>query len=190
MAEFDHLVIAAATLDEGEAWLAELGLPLGAGGVHEQMGTHNRLLSLGPGEYLELIAVNPKGKKPNWPRWFGLDGFEGEPRLVSWVSRMREPSQPGTHTIDLQRGDLRWRFTLPHDGQPLDQGITPALIEWQGTAHPTLNLTDHGFRLKRLALSHPAPLPVLPLRDERIRLHEGPISMRATVSSPQGDVTL
>lgn len=190
MADFDHLVIAAATLAEGEAWLTELGLPVGPGGEHDQMGTHNRLLSLGPGEYLELIAINPHGAKPVYPRWFGLDRFEGEPRLVTWVARATDPAQPGTTTMDLQRGDLRWRFTLPLDGEPLDHGIMPALIEWQSQAHPTAHLTDHGFRLKRLALSHPAPLPVLPVHDERIMLHEGPASMRVTISSPQGDITL
>ena len=44
----DHLVVAAAGLDAGAAWLeAHLGVPLAPGGKHAAMGTHNRLLKLG-----------------------------------------------------------------------------------------------------------------------------------------------
>jgi hypothetical protein len=60
MLSFDHLAIGAETLDEGvEAVEAALGVPLAPGGGHPAMGTHNRLLSLGPGEYLEVIAIDP-----------------------------------------------------------------------------------------------------------------------------------
>lgn len=69
----DHLVVAARTLDEGEAWLTErLGRPLCGGGTHRGFGTHNRLLSLGPDCYLELIARDPL--QPGASRvLFGLD---------------------------------------------------------------------------------------------------------------------
>lgn len=59
-AAVDHLVVAAAGLDAGTAWLeAHLGVPLAPGGRHAAMGTHNRLLRLGPRLYLELIAIDP-----------------------------------------------------------------------------------------------------------------------------------
>ncbi|MEO7742546.1 MAG: VOC family protein [Usitatibacter sp.] len=48
--ELDHLVIAAATLEEGVRYVeAQLGVTMGPGGKHATMGTHNRLLSLGRG---------------------------------------------------------------------------------------------------------------------------------------------
>jgi len=57
----DHLILAARDLDSGAAWLEDrLGVALAAGGRHERMGTHNRLLSLGQGFYLELIAIDPQ----------------------------------------------------------------------------------------------------------------------------------
>jgi hypothetical protein len=57
---FDHLVVAARELAVGVAWVeSRLGVPMGAGGRHDVMGTHNRLLSLGPGRFLEVIAIDP-----------------------------------------------------------------------------------------------------------------------------------
>lgn len=64
-AAVDHLVVAAAGLDAGAAWLeAHLGAPLAPGGRHAAMGTHNRLLRLGPRLYLELIAIDPDAARP------------------------------------------------------------------------------------------------------------------------------
>ena len=49
MAELDHFALSASTLEEGVAAVeAALGVPLAGGGRHEKMGTHNRLLGLGP----------------------------------------------------------------------------------------------------------------------------------------------
>ncbi|MBI2751695.1 MAG: VOC family protein [Burkholderiales bacterium] len=60
----DHLVIMAASLEQGVAWCeATLGVTPGPGGEHPLMGTHNRLLKIAtpgfPQAYLEIIAVNP-----------------------------------------------------------------------------------------------------------------------------------
>jgi hypothetical protein len=47
MRAVDHLVIAAASLEEGVAWCeATLGVTPGPGGEHPLMGTHNRLLRI------------------------------------------------------------------------------------------------------------------------------------------------
>ena len=74
MLELDHLVIAATDLDAGEPWLAErLGVPLVAGGQHVGWGTHNRLLGIGGGAYLELIAADPTQPAASVPRPFMLD---------------------------------------------------------------------------------------------------------------------
>src|ERR1700687_4364463 len=73
-AKLDHLVVAAASLEQGEDHLESLlGVRPRRGGKHVAMGTHNRVLRLGDGIYLELIAVDPDGIKPDRPRWFDLD---------------------------------------------------------------------------------------------------------------------
>ena len=49
MAAFDHIAVSATTLEERAAAVeAALGVTLEPGGRHGFMGTHNRLLRLGP----------------------------------------------------------------------------------------------------------------------------------------------
>lgn len=193
-AALDHLTVACRTLDEGAAWIkTHLGILPDAGGRHPQIGTHNRLISLGreAGEYLEIIAIDPDAVAPGFPRWFGLDRFDGPPRLVGWVARTRGAlDKSGATTRDFRRDTLRWRFSLPDDGLPLDGGVTPALIDWQGSPHPASTLPDHGLRLLALELRHPAPLPDLPVNDPRVTLCAGPTAIHARILTPKGETLL
>ena len=180
MARLDHLVVACTDLDTGSTWLAaRLGVAPRPGGRHALMGTHNRLLSLGPEDYLELIAIDPEAPPPPHRRWFGLDGFAGVPRLVAWVAAVQHLTAPEGGTIlDMARGDLRWRFAMP----PADPAPgAPWLIEWQA-GHPCRALPDDGLRLVRCEVA--SPLPGDP------RVVAGP-SLRATVRRADGaEVTL
>ncbi len=159
----DHLAVSAAALDEGAAAVeAALGVALSPGGKHPHMGTHNRLLSLGPGLYLEVIAIDPEAPAPGRPRWFDLDNFVGPPRPTNWIARCADleaevaASPPGTGMVqDLARGDFRWRMAIPEDGRLPFDGAFPALIQWQGGLHPADRLPDAGCRLERLVLLHP-----------------------------------
>lgn len=203
MAELDHLVVSAGTLTEGVAAVeAALGVTLAAGGEHPQMGTHNRLLSLGEGLYLEVIAVNPAARRPGRPRWFDLDKFNGAPRLTNWVLRcenLKEAlalSPPGSGEIhDLVRGDFRWRMAIPPDGRLPFGGAFPGLIEWQGP-HPAGRLPDAGCRLRRLTLVHPeAPALGQALSrlvdDPRLVVEEGPwTALRAEIDTARGTKVL
>ncbi|MBK5928201.1 VOC family protein [Rhodobaculum claviforme] len=159
----DHLVIAAATLDEGADWFtARTRLGLSPGGQHPLMGTHNRLLSLGDQAYLEVIAIDPDAPGPDHPRWFDLDRREGPPALRTWVVRVPDleaalaVAPPGSGVPrDFARADLRWRMAVPQDGRLPFDNLFPALIEWQTDAHPAPRLADAGARLQRLRLAHP-----------------------------------
>lgn len=200
MIAFDHIAIAATDLEAGTRALeAALGVPLEPGGKHAQMGTHNRLLSLGPGEYLELITIDPEGTPPGRPRWFGLDAFQGAPRPQGWVLRTDaletalDLAPAGTGSPVLFRRDaLSWRFALPESGvQPFD-GIAPPLIEWgAGVPHPSGRLPDRGVRLTGLTLRHPqadalraalAPLTA----DPRLGVEPGPPGIVARFDTPSG----
>ena len=187
----DHLVVAARTLPEGEAWLTGLlGVAPEAGGRHDVMGTHNRLWRLGPGEYLELIAIDPDAPAPGRPRWFGLDDFSGPPRLAAWVCRANPlRGQPGSTIMQAARGDLRWRITVPDSGLTDCDGLAPLQIDWGSGPHPTDTMPDHGFRLLRLDLTHPRP-PKLDMKEPRLSLAKGERGLVAHISTPRGKVTL
>lgn len=170
----DHLIVAAQSLAAGDAWaLDTLGVRLQPGGRHVAMGTHNALAALGPRLYLEVIAIDPQAATPARPRWFDLDEprmraklAEG-PALIHWVARSKQIEIDATRTrLDMgpitpvERGDWRWRMTIPDDGHLPAGGLVPTLIEWQVPRHPADALRDDGVRLVTLAGEHPEPAPV------------------------------
>ena len=168
MAAIDHLVVAALDLASGAQWLEEkLGAPLAPGGVHAAMGTHNRLLRLGARLYLELVAIDPAGATPARPRWFGLDEptlqsrLAMRPRLIHWVARSDDLSRDATPAhgdiLAMQRGDYRWRITVPADGRPPGDGLLPTLIQWDVPMHPADGLAESGCTLMKLEGFHPVP---------------------------------
>jgi len=173
-AALDHLVVAAADLDAGAAWLeAHLGVPLAPGGKHAAMGTHNRLLKLGPRLYLELIAIDTEAPAPGRPRWFGLDDpvlkekIAGRPRLIHWVARCEDISaaaaaspEPLGEMLDLERNGFRWRITVPADGHLPGHGLVPSLIQWRTPAHPADSLPERGCALMKLEGFHPEPIAI------------------------------
>jgi hypothetical protein len=199
----DHLAVSASTLAEGVDHVSSvLGIPLAGGGQHSHMATHNRLLGLGD-LYLEVIAVDPEVEGPKWPRWFDLDNFSGAPQLTNWVARCDDlgaelvASPPGTGVpVSLTRGDYRWQMAIPDDGRLPFDGAFPALIQWEGSAHPALALPDSGLRLIRLEIAHPdadalRALLAARLTDARVTIVQGAAkAMRATFDTPYGSRVL
>jgi len=201
---FDHLALAAEDLATGAAAVeSALGVPLEPGGQHAAMSTHNRLLSLGPGEYLEVIAIDPAAPPPGRPRWFALDAFAGPVRPRAWVlacddladALAKAPRGTG-QPMDFRRGDLTWAMAVPGSGLFPFDGLAPALIGWgPGVPHPSTRLPDRGIRLTALTLHHPAAdalaAALLPLtRDPRLRFAQGAPAITAEFSTPRGPVVL
>ncbi|TDL81310.1 VOC family protein [Palleronia sediminis] len=162
MTVIDHIVIVADDLARGAAAVeAALGVAMQATGRHAAMGTHNRLLSLGPDAYLEVIAIDPDAPAPDRPRWFDLDRVSGPPRLAQWVARVDDldaaqaglPFSTGT-PMAFSRDALEWRMAVPPDGVLPFDGVVPALIEWRRGMASTA-LPDSGCRLRILTLRHP-----------------------------------
>ncbi len=200
----DHLAVVGETLEAATAHVEDLlGVTLEPGGVHDVMGTHNRLLSLGPGVYLEAIAINPEADTPKRARWFNLDQFNGPPRLGNWIARTEDLTSAlaaaprGTGVpLALQRGRFMWTMAVPASGQLPYDAVAPALIQWDCAAHPADVLPDRGCRLKALMLTHPQArglqesfpdLGSVPL--VRIREGETP-SLMAVIETPDGEVVL
>lgn len=182
-AQIDHLVVAAANLEEGVAWCgATLGVTPGPGGEHALFGTHNRLLKLHgdavPPVYLEIIAINPQAqptRTANLRRWFDLDDptlhhrlRQHGPQLVHWVARVPaiDPAVAALQALGIDRGKvlqasrptpqglLQWRISVRDDGQRLFDGALPTLIEW-GDTHPAHTMPDSGLTLTAFETSHP-----------------------------------
>ena len=213
--QLDHLVIGAASLDQGVAWArATLGVEPAAGGTHAAMSTHNRLIAIGapafPRRYLEIIAIDPQAPPPGRARWFDLDRPEVQARLargpvlLHWVARCIDVRAAcrALADIDIDRGPvlaaqrssphgvLRWQISVRADGQRLFDGALPTLIEW-GEVHPAESLPESGLRLESLHLGGlPAAVRAwLPSGVEHDSSRAaGPL--RATFATPLGVVEL
>ncbi|WP_179380571.1 VOC family protein [Jannaschia marina] len=194
MLAFDHFAVSAATLEEGTAHVAaHLGHDMGPGGEHTRMGTHNRLSGLGPGEYLEVIAIDPAAPAPPHPRWFDLDRRSGSPRVGNWIARtdaldtfvaaFPDAGRP----VDFERGPYRWRMAVPDDGILPFDGCFPAVIEWLS---PAPEFPESSLRLTALDLRHPDP--AVPgviaqlIEDPRITATNGPRRITARLDTPDG----
>lgn len=167
MAELDHIVIGARTLEQGAAFVQQhLGARPQKGGSHPGFGTHNMLLGLGRACYLEVIAPDPDQPEPAHPRPFDLDDpgirpmLEAEPRLLAWVARTpaldamaaRLGHRAGP-VQDMRRGDLHWRMAFPPQRQDMEN-LIPALIQWAGEGTAP-RLVDSHCRLLALEAEHP-----------------------------------
>jgi hypothetical protein len=173
------------------------------------MGTHNALVRLSEGTFLEIIAIDPEGVKPARPRWFELDNIALQaelaerPRLIHWVARTSGIERaaaacaiPLGRVHAMARGTYRWRITIPDDGSLPGKGIVPTLIEWDVAQHPAESLPKSNVSIAGLAAAHPDPagiraalaslgvdgvLPVTYDRDARLA---------AMLRTPRGIVTL
>ncbi len=173
----DHIVIGAASLEQGVDYVKELlGVEIPKGGEHPAMGTHNHLMQLGGDVFLEVIAINPAAPAPPRPRWYGLDDpylrcqLNQRPQLLTWVVNVPDIVKMQALTpfsfgepVPLSRGDLRWLFGIPDDGRLLAGGLLPYLIQWQTEAHPAKRMGDVGCRLDKLEIHHPQPDWIFPI---------------------------
>jgi hypothetical protein len=202
----DHLVYAVPDLGAGTDDIErQLGVRAAYGGKHTGRGTHNALISLGAGTYLEIIAPDLDQPPPQFPRPFGLDSLR-EPRLVTWAVRVsgiehraeiaRSAGYDPGGVVEMTRRtpaghELRWRLTLRLD-LPGD-GVVPFLIEWDADEHPS-ETAPGGAGLIDLEAEHPRPGHVAAML-EAIRV-ELPLTesarpaLIATIEGPAGTVVL
>jgi len=156
--QIDHLVVMAASLEQGVQWCEDtLGITPGPGGEHEKYGTHNRLFKIAspqfPLAYFEIIAINPLAvipKRAQVPRWFDMDNAALQkavaqgPRLIHFVSST-DDVKAARHVLRTQgiergqvvhasrkssKGTLNWQITVREDGERLFDGCLPTLIQW------------------------------------------------------------
>jgi len=198
MLTLDHIAVAAADLADGVAWVEKrLGVAMQPGGQHAYYGTHNALMYLGPNLYLEVIAKDPAAISTGRPAWFGLDDFDGPPRLANWLCRADDMTAYAAITgpaVPLSRGDLRWETTVPDDGSLPMGGGFPSLIAWgDGMTPPPEKLPDSGCTLQGLTVTHPNAAwlaGTLMIDGPPVRFVEGPMALKAEIETPTGPGTL
>jgi hypothetical protein len=210
----DHLVVAAATLEEGVSWCRDtLGVEPASGGAHPLMGTHNRVMRIDTPAfaraYFEIIAIDPAAAAPGRTRWFDLDqaamreALARGPRLIHFVASTNDVDAAvaalASQGLDrgppiaAERGALRWKITVRGDGQRLFGGALPTLIQWD-SPHPCDSLSASGVALRSLAAAHPearqlqAAYAAIGL--SQVEVVEGEPDLLATLSTPKGIVTL
>lgn len=202
----DHLVYAVPDLPAGmDAIEALTGVRPAPGGKHQGRGTHNALLSLGDGQYLEVIAPDPEQRVDPGVRAFGLDR-PGPPRLVTWAMRSQaidaqaeaarargyDPGEVQAMSRDLPGGGrLAWRLTRAKD--PAGDGLIPFLIDWGESEHPS-RTSPAGCLLLSLRAEHPEPARIrtmLRALGADVAVDAGPApALIATIETPKGHVEL
>jgi hypothetical protein len=85
----DHVIYATADLDAAEAVMRDFGLDVAPGGVHEGLGTHNRLVPLG-GAFLELLAIHDPAEAEI--RGFGPALLRRGEGLLGWAAAVEDLS--------------------------------------------------------------------------------------------------
>lgn len=163
----DHIVYAVSDLESG---MTEIEKLIGArpviGGRHPDFGTHNALLSLGPGTYLEIIAPDSSLPTPDHGLAFGISENQ-PPGIVTWALRVEEiqavadaATGAGVPIGAVESGSrekpdgtvLSWQLSNPY-AMPFD-GAIPFLINWGDTPHPAVT-TPRGGELLGIRIEHP-----------------------------------
>ena len=201
----DHLLWGVPDLGEGiRDFALRSGVQAAIGGRHPGVGTHNALLDLEEGRYLEIIAPDP-----SQDRLSGLGLLLQDlkvPGLVTWAAQTNDIEKvtedaraagmtPGEiSTMSRHRPDgtvLEWRLVQigDHPWGPL----VPFFIQWLTSAHPSRD-APQGCRLTSFSLAHPdavglaATLSSLGL-DVTVRAATEP-ALRAVIDSPRGTFNL
>lgn len=203
----DHITVVAKTLEIGIAYVRnQLGVDVPMGGIHPAMGTHNCLMRIGGGEFLEIIAVRPDIERPKRPRWFGLDQpLRQDAVLATWVlgtNDIRAPANRSSAEVgeptEITRDNLEWLISVAPDGDLPMSGAFPTLVEWSRDLqiHPAENMQDLGCSLTSLTIKHPKIERVSKflkdtLRDPRIQLERGTsVELIANFQTPFGQPEL
>ncbi len=205
----DHLVYGVPDLaDAMDDFRRRLGRAPRLGGRHEGLGTHNAILPLTEGMYVELIARDPDAPEPKQPRPFGLDTLDGA-RLITWAVRSQAIAadiesarergfDPGPIIAMSRRAPsgelLEWQLTLR--AKPFGAGLLPFVIDWGRTAHPAASGQTDGVAigLSNFSARHPDPESVAPALaalgvDLDVALGPEPC-LSARITGPAGDVLL
>ncbi len=204
-ARLDHLVYASDNLEAAINQLEELtSVRAVLGGSHPGFGTHNALLSLGDGVYLELVAPDPAQSAPSQGLWTDTAPQGGG--LMTWALRgddlaalahlAREAGGTIGEVFPARRSQpdgslLTWTLTNPF-AMPFG-GAVPFLIDWGSSPHPSQSAPLAGT-LTGFAIEHPqasALAEVFAAMGEDVTITEAPqFRIKAMIACQHGHVEI
>ncbi|HKV94123.1 MAG TPA: VOC family protein [Candidatus Angelobacter sp.] len=169
--DLDHILLGINDLDHGIFWVEERsGVRAVFGGVHPGRGTRNALLSLGPRQYLEIIALDPQqaGSAASREPWAARLNALKEPRIINWAAHTddlaavaQKAAAAGISAENPREGSrarpdgkiLRWKsFGLKEDFD----GVLPFFIEWSADSiHPSQD-APAGCTLEHFSIESPS----------------------------------
>ena len=161
MHSLDHIVIGSFTLDEGTKFVENiLQAKLSDIGYHKDMGTHNRVIRISEGVYLEVIAIDPKTSKLNNRKWFNLDNsklqskLKKSPQIIGYVIENNDINITKYYDpfFKSSRDIYKWKFAMPTfnnnilDSEIIVSGMIPSLITWK-SEKPIYQMKNNQFEL-------------------------------------------
>lgn len=205
MYELDHLLWEELRLSEGERRFAELtGVTPAFGGNHPDMGTHNSLLSLGQGKYLEITALDPahpeaarlpKETPPGFtPRLFAFGVRTYDLAHVEQLVKASGLNVSDVHDISRRSPNgqvLTWQIVVVEDH---DFGnLVPFFTLCGDMVHPS-ETAPKGCELLEFSVGHPRHRQLSGLYtaleiNVPVFESEKP-QLRAVLTTPKGEVVL
>jgi hypothetical protein len=167
--KLDHILLGVADLDAGSAaFAAATGVLPATGGTHPGFGTRNRLVSIGPDCFFEVIAPDPAQAIGGMARAEMIAGLTA-PTLLTFAIQTTDLDgliarataaglTPGVRVpMSRTRPDgVRLDWTVIRFAHPVYGEAIPFAIDWQGSPHPSTT-SPGGCTLGRLVVLHPSP---------------------------------
>lgn len=202
----DHIVWAVPDLDAGIRTIADLtGVePVSGGKAPGREQSHNALISLGDGAYLEIFSLARAGGGGRW----GKLVEDGQPRIVSYALRVtdrfaalkpaieaagyRSTGPRAMGRVRPDGGAVNWEL-LNVAGTPLDEDL-PFFIDWLGsTPHPSES-SPRGATIDSFVVAHPKAAELAGIyRGLRVGtpvLRSNRASINLVLDTPRGKVWL
>ncbi|MTB53344.1 VOC family protein [Lewinella sp. W8] len=186
----------------------QLGVAFRPGGRHQDRGTRNVLLRVGPKTYLELLAIDPDNNAIAAPRWMGVDllpptvvgrlsrwavattgeQYDMSRRELAAISPAMGVSEPGSRQL-ADGSTLKWRLTAP--GAEPAVRAAPFLIDWFGQLTPAEKLPEAGVSIRSFTGRHARQLPSFVRAVEGVTFTPGPEDvLRLELVGPAGQLVI
>ncbi len=114
----DHVIYGVRDLSDAQGWFAQrFGLVATPGGSHPEMGTANALIPVGPGQYIELMAVTEEQVDHPLPKFVAAMIAAGDrpigvclrPDDLDRIAARLEVPTVEMHRATPDGGQIRWR---------------------------------------------------------------------------------